>query len=381
MLVGVLVSTDGSHDAHFERVVRQGNAHFAAMKPLFTDAYHTVPVNRLLLLTALRPCLEYASEVLVPTTSQSRALESVQLEVARMILGCPTLTASEPQVFSGDPPLLSSRRDVAKLKWQHRLQAMPESHFERFLYSQEVPTGVRGRKRRLLSEVCDGIWSSFTLFTRDWLDTGFPAFVTAIDAAAQESNTALLAGVLSTKPRLGLYNRVAEGASSKEYLLRHSDGQRAAKIRFRFWSGTSMLAHHRADYLRNHAHEEDSDACPTCAHADVIIMEEVPHVSFQCAAYAEFRTALFVSLRELAGAALFDAILALSSFERAASFMRDDFMSEVPDQSPAIHHLQDLWTISLLTSCHIELFYCPHGDFSNVYHSIFMLTTVCLVCN
>lgn len=167
------------------------------------------------------------------------------------------------------------------------------------------------------------------------------------DAAVQERDTALLAGVLSTKPRLGLYNRVNEGAGLKEYLLRHSDGHRAAKIRFQFRSGTSMLAHHRADYLRNHAHEDDSDACPTCAHADV--MEDVPHVLFQCAAYAEFRTALFESLRELAGAALFDAFLALSPFERAASFLRDEFMSEVPDLLPAIHRLVDSFLVDLVS--------------------------------
>ncbi len=87
--LGVLVSADGSHDAHFERVVKQGNARVAAMKPPFIDAYLTVRVKRLLSLTALRPCIEYASEVLVPTTAQSRALKSVQLKAARMISGCP----------------------------------------------------------------------------------------------------------------------------------------------------------------------------------------------------------------------------------------------------------------------------------------------------
>ena len=108
-----------------------------------------------------------------------------------------------------------------------------------------------------------------------------------------------------------------------------------------------MLAHHRVDYLRNHAHEEDSDACPTCAHADV--MEDVPHVFFQCAAYAELRTALFESLMQLAGAALFDAFFALMPFGRAASFLRDNFMSEVPDQLPAIHRLVDSFLVDLVS--------------------------------
>ena len=70
---------------------------------------------------------------------------------------------------------------------------------------------------------------------RDWLDAGYSAFVTALDAAVYERDTALLAGVLSTEPRLGLYNRVIEVAELvKEYLLRRLDGHRAAKIRFQF---------------------------------------------------------------------------------------------------------------------------------------------------
>ena len=84
-------------------------------------------VKRLLMLTALRPCLEYAAEVLAPNAAQSRALESVQLKAARMILGCPTLTSSE--AVRGDLmlPLLSSRRDIARLKWQHKVHHMSAS--------------------------------------------------------------------------------------------------------------------------------------------------------------------------------------------------------------------------------------------------------------
>jgi hypothetical protein len=344
MHLGVLVSADGSHDAHFQRGIKQGNARVAAMKPLFTDAYLTVRVKRLLLLTALRPCLEYASEVLVPTTTQSRALESVQLKAARMILGCPTLTGSEAVRGDLDLPLLSSRRDVAKLKWQHRLHALPASRFESILYSQEVPRGVRGRQRRLFGQVCDDIWSSLVSFSRDALTAPYPAFVTALVSAVEERDAAQLAGALSTKPRLGLYNRVTEGAGVKEYLCRHSDGHRATKIRFQFRSGTSMLTHHRADYLRAHADEE---ACPTCDRAEFV--EDVPHVLFVCPAYAVLRSAFFASLRELVGGQQFDAFLALSPFEQAASFLRDDFMSGVPDQLHAVHRLGDTFLVDIVS--------------------------------
>jgi hypothetical protein len=123
----------------------------------------------------------------------------VQLKAARMILGCPTLTRSEAVRGDLDLPLLSSRRDVAKLKWQHRLHALPASRFESFLYSQEVPRGVRGRHRRLFGQVCDDIWSSLISFSRDALTAPYPAFVTALVSAVEERDAAV-----TTRSRSGL---------------------------------------------------------------------------------------------------------------------------------------------------------------------------------
>ena len=48
---------------------------------------------------------------------QCTALESVQLKAARLILGCPTLTASEAVRGDLHFSLLSSRRDIAKLEY------------------------------------------------------------------------------------------------------------------------------------------------------------------------------------------------------------------------------------------------------------------------
>ncbi len=65
------------------------------MKPFLRDAHLTMRIKRLLMLTVLRPCLDLASEVLLPSRVHCKASESVQLKVARLILGCPTLTGSE----------------------------------------------------------------------------------------------------------------------------------------------------------------------------------------------------------------------------------------------------------------------------------------------
>ena len=98
--------------------------------------------------------------MLVPSSVHCRALESVQLKAARLILGCPTLTASEAVRGDLHLSLLSSRRDIAKLKWQHRLHSLSDSRLEKVLYLRVVPRGTRGRKRKLFMQTSDQIWLS-----------------------------------------------------------------------------------------------------------------------------------------------------------------------------------------------------------------------------
>ena len=349
--LGVLVSSDGSQDAHFQRIIKQGNARVAAMKPLLTDAHLTMRIKRLLMLTALRPCLEFASEVLVPSRVHCRALESVQLKAARLILGCPTLTASEAVRGDLHLSLLSSRRDIAKLKWQHRLQSFADSRLEKVLYLQAVPRGTRGRKRKLFTQTCDQIWLSLLSFPRASLSLSRSVFARSLVVAVQERDETCVAVALSTKPRLGLYNRVTEGTGFKEYLLRHTDGHRAAMIRFQFRSGTSMLDYH----LPSHHHvrhsrdlEDGPSGCPTCRTDDDDLVEDVPHALFCCVAHAALRASFLDSLRELVGASSFAAFMSLSPMCRSVALLRDDFMSSVADPT-IVHRCVDKYLVDIVS--------------------------------
>ena len=78
----------------------------------------------LLLLSILRPSIEYGSEVWKCNENQASALESILLGGAKMILGCSSKTCNE--VVRGDMGLeiLKSRRDKAKLKWWYKLSSM-----------------------------------------------------------------------------------------------------------------------------------------------------------------------------------------------------------------------------------------------------------------
>ena len=145
--LGVTVTPDGRQDTHISQVITQGEVRILQMGKLLRDKHLSVRVKRMLTFTALRPLLEYGAEVLVPTREHARALESVQLKAARMILGCPSRASSDVVRADLGVQLLSSRRDIAKLKWQHRLHGLSADRLERVLYDRGLQPLARNRGR------------------------------------------------------------------------------------------------------------------------------------------------------------------------------------------------------------------------------------------
>ena len=84
---------------------------------------------RLLLLSVIRPSIEYGSEVWEGNKSQAGSLESIILDGAKQILGCSSKTCNE--AVRGDMGLdtLQSCRDRAKLKWWYKLATLPEDRY------------------------------------------------------------------------------------------------------------------------------------------------------------------------------------------------------------------------------------------------------------
>ena len=114
--------------------------------------------RRLLLLSVIRPSIEYGGEVWEGNKSQADALESIILGGAKRILGCSSKTCNE--AVRGDMGIetLKSRRDRAKLKWWYKLATMPEDRFPKQLFSQEWDQKPhRGRQRKTWGRVIDDL--------------------------------------------------------------------------------------------------------------------------------------------------------------------------------------------------------------------------------
>ena len=146
-----------------------------------------------------------------------------------------------------------------------------------------------------------------------------------------------------------MYNSVNEGTGFKEYLLRHTDGHRAAIIRFQFRSGTSMLDHHLPSHLRDRhsrAAEDGASHCPTCRCEDSV--EDVPHALFLCESHAVMRASFLDSLREFSGASLYEAFIKLSPVHQTIALLRDDFMSSSADPSQ-VHRCVDRYLVDIVS--------------------------------
>ena len=138
--------------------------------------------RKLLLLSVIRPSIEYGAEVWEGNKSQVDALESIILGVAKRILGCSSKTCNE--AVRGDMGLetLKSRRDRAK--W-YKLATMTEDRFPKQLLSQEWDKKPhRGRQRKTWGRVIDDHFVSLGLDKAEWLEDiekGESSYLACID--------------------------------------------------------------------------------------------------------------------------------------------------------------------------------------------------------
>ena len=127
--------------------------------------------RRLLLISVVRPTLEYGGEVWEGNKAQAAALESIMIGGAKRILGCSSRTCNE--AVRGDMGLdsLQGRRDKAKLKWWYKVATMPEHRYSRKIFVQEWNVKPRrGRQRKYWCKVVDHLFSSLGLDKAEWLE-------------------------------------------------------------------------------------------------------------------------------------------------------------------------------------------------------------------
>ena len=87
--LGVDFSYNGAWDTHIKKLIQNGKQKVNQLNSIISNRYINLSARRMLLLSVLRPSLEYGSEV---WESQAAFLESIMLGGAKCVLGCSSKT-------------------------------------------------------------------------------------------------------------------------------------------------------------------------------------------------------------------------------------------------------------------------------------------------
>ena len=126
--------------------------------------------RRHLLLSVIRPSIEYGSEVWEGNKGQAGSVESIILDGAKRILGCSSKTCNEAVRGDMDLDTLQSRRDRAKLKWWYKLATLPEDRYPKQLFNQEWNIKPRRGRQKVWSRMVDDLFESLDIDKSEWLE-------------------------------------------------------------------------------------------------------------------------------------------------------------------------------------------------------------------
>ena len=245
-----------------------------------------------MLLSVIKPSIEYGSEVWEGNKSQAGSLESIILDGAKRILGRSSKTCNE--AVRGDMGLdtLQSRKDRAKLKWWYKLATLPEDRYPKQLFDQELNIKPhRGRQRKVWSRMVDDLFKSLDIDKGEWLediergDSSSASFLACVEECISKRESRRF----DTKVKLDIYKWFGKSVEFKKYL--HGVCDAGSRLLFKFRSGTHGLN----EELGRHRGREGKTECSLCGDE----CENVSHVLWECSAYSSIRACFIKKFQEL----------------------------------------------------------------------------------
>ena len=243
--LGIDFSSNGAWDMHIKKLLDNGTKKVNQLHKVISNRNVNLSAHRLLLLSVIRPSIEYGSEVWEGNKSQARSLESIILDGAKRILGCSSKTCNE--AVRGDMGLdtLQSRRDRAKLKWWYKLASLPEDRYPKQLFNQEWNIKPRrGRQRKVWSRMVDDLFKSLDIDKGEWLediehgDSSSASFLACVEECISDRESRRFEEGLNTKVKLDIYKRFGKSVEFKKYL--HGVCDAGSRLLFKFRSGTMV---------------------------------------------------------------------------------------------------------------------------------------------
>ena len=130
-------SYNGAWDTHIKKLIQNGKQKVNQLNSIISNCYINLSARRMLLLSVLRPSMEYGSEVWEVNKYQAASLESIMLGGAKCFLGCLSKTSNEAIWRDMGLEFLQGRRDKLKLGWWYKVVSKPISRYPKQLFEEE----------------------------------------------------------------------------------------------------------------------------------------------------------------------------------------------------------------------------------------------------
>ena len=114
---------------HIRKLLDNGRKRANQLLKVISNRNINLSAHGHMLLSVIRPGIEYGSEVWEGNKSQAGSLESIILDGAKQILGCSSKTCNEAVRGDMGFDTLQSRRNRANLKWWYKLATFPEDRY------------------------------------------------------------------------------------------------------------------------------------------------------------------------------------------------------------------------------------------------------------
>lgn len=267
-------------------IVEKGAKALAAYQKLLRAKGLAVQVKRQLLISCIRPTLEYGGGVWEPSKEAYTKLERVQLRAAKTILQCAKSTASV--AVRGDLGLetLEDRRDIAKVMWWHKVGQMGEGRFPKLTLHVSWPKVRKGADVKSWGTKLKALMKEMEIGDEalKWKPAKTKAWVKEKLEDRRAKQVAMEDG-----RKLEAYHAMKDKLELQPYLK--GGLALGAKLKFKFRAGSHGLAEETG---RRQGQDREHRVCQVCKQEEV---ESVAHFLWSCPVYAVSRNAFMDSLQ------------------------------------------------------------------------------------
>jgi len=303
--LGVEFDENCKWERNVAAMIEKGGKALATYHKLLKAKSLPVSVKRQLLVTCIRPTLEYGGGVWEPSKEAYIKLERVQLRAAKAILYCAKSTPSV--AVRGDLGLetLEDRRDVAKLMWWHKVQRMSEGRYPKMAFQATWPKLKKGADVKS--------WATKVKTLVKEMDIGDEAL--DWERAAMEKWVKEKLELRRCERAKLKEGRKVEAYHSLKDMLEFQPYLRGCltlgtKLKFKFRAGSHGLEEETG---RRQGHAREQRVCKLCDQQEV---ESVDHFIWSCPLYTTTRTAFIDSLTSCCDEQTLSSFLAKDNHER-----------------------------------------------------------------